>query len=94
MFNKLKSFWVDSYRSDQTAFWFEITSFVFTVSASLYLAVTADHPNMVFVYPGFFIGAVTGMYGYYRRGLFWPMVLTKYFAVVNVFGFGRALNWW
>lgn len=94
MFNRLRNFWAHSYQSDPTAFWYEITSFIFTVGASLYLALTANEPNMALVYPGFFVGAVTGMYGYYRRHLFWPMLLTKYFAVINVFGFGRALNWW
>ena len=91
---KIKDFWVKSYRSDKTAFMFELISFVFTVGASFYLATTADAPNMVYVYPGFFIGAIAGAYGYYRRGLAWPMMLTAYFTVVNVFGFGVAMLWW
>lgn len=49
---------------------------------------------MAVVYPGFFIGSVTAVYAYYRRKLAWPMLLTGYFAVVNVFGFGVALSWW
>lgn len=69
-------------------------SFIFTLFASLYLAITADAPNMAIVYPGFFIGSVTGAYAYVRRGLAWPLVLTSYFAVVNIFGFGVAVHWW
>jgi hypothetical protein len=91
---KIKEFWVNSYTSDKTAFAFELVSFVFTVAASLTLAVTAREPNMMLVYPGFFIGALTGVYAYWRRGIAWPMVLTGYFAIVNIFGFGVAANWW
>ena len=90
----VKQFWKKSYRSDPTAFGFELTSFVFTVAASLYLAITADAPDMRYVYPGFFVGSITGAYAYLRRGLAWPLVLTSYFAMVNIFGFGVALYWW
>ena len=90
----VKAFWRRSHSSDPTAFWFELISFVFTVVASLTLAVTADAPNMQIVYPGFFIGSITGTYAYIRRGLAWPMMLTGYFAVVNVFGYGVASHWW
>lgn len=87
-------FWKDSYSSDQTAFFLELTSFVFTVAASGYLAINAQQPDMRFVYPAFLIGAASGCYAYYRRQLAWPMLLTGYFCFVNVFGFGRALSWW
>lgn len=91
---KIQDFWVNSYRSDKVAFGFELISFVFTVSASLYLAIHAAEPDMRYVYPGFLIGALAGAYGYYRRGLAWPMMLTTYFTVINVFGFGRAVGWY
>ena len=94
MKQRIRDFWSNSYRSDPVAFGFELTSFVFTVAASLYLAMTADAPDMQYVYPGFMIGAVTGAYAYLRRGLAWPMLLTSYFAVVNIFGFGVAIHWW
>ena len=90
----IKEFWMSSYHSDKTAFTFELTSFVFTVVASLTLAFTAQNPNMAVIYPGFFVGSVTGTYAYYRRGLAWPMLLTAYFAIVNVFGYGVANDWW
>jgi len=91
---KITDFWSKSYRSDPTAFGFELTSFIFTVAASLYLAMTADAPNMALVYPGFFVGSITGAYAYLRRGLAWPLLLTSYFAMVNIFGFGVAIHWW
>jgi len=92
--NKIKEFWIQSYESDKVAFSYELVSFVTTVAASLTLALTADSPNMMLVYPGFFIGSLAGAYAYYRRGIPWPLLLTSYFACVNVFGFGVAATWW
>lgn len=90
----IKNFWSNSYKSDKTAFCFELISFIFTVSASLTLAINARDPNMLIVYPGFFIGSITQCYASYRRGAAWVMMLTFYFSLVNVFGFGVASNWW
>jgi len=91
---KIQEFWINSYHSDRLAFGFELVSFVFTVAASLYLAIHAANPDMRYVYPGFFIGAVTQVYASWRRGAAWIMLLTFYFACVNIFGFGRAVLWW
>ena len=91
---KVKDFWANSYRTDSIAFYFELISFVFTVAASLTLAVNADNPNMLLVYPGFFVGSITQVYASWRRGAAWIMLLTSYFAIVNVFGFGVASGWW
>jgi len=90
----IKNFWLNSYHSDKTAFYFELVSFIFTVGASLTLAITARDPNMLIVYPGFFVGSVTQAYASYRRGAAWVFLLTTYFACVNVFGYGIASNWW
>ena len=91
---RIKDFWLNSYYSDRTAFAFELVSFIFTVSASMTLAITARDPNMMIVYPGFFVGSVTQAYASYRRGAAWVLLLTSYFACVNVFGFGVASGWW
>ena len=91
---KIKDFWINSYRSDKTAFVFELISFIFTVGASLTLAITARDPNMMYVYPGFFVGSITQAYAAYRRGAAWVMLLTIYFSCVNIFGFGIAAGWY
>lgn len=91
---KVKQFWTNSYTSDKTAFYFELISFIFTVSASLTLAINADNPNMLYVYPGFFIGSACQCYASYRRGAAWVMILTAYFSCVNIFGYGVAQQWW
>jgi len=90
----IKNFWLNSYHSDKTAFYFELVSFIFTVGASLTLAINAKDPNMLIVYPGFFVGSITQCYAAYRRGAAWVMLLTFYFSCVNVFGYGIAANWW
>lgn len=91
---KIVSFWTDSYQSDRIAFAFELLSFIFTVGASLTLALNARDPNMLYVYPGFFVGSVSQCYASFRRGAAWVMMLTFYFSIVNVFGFGIAIGWW
>ena len=92
--NKIKDFWVNSYKSDKIAFAFELISFIFTVAASLTLAINARDPNMMIIYPFFFVGSVTQCYASVRRGAAWVMLLTGYFAVINVFGFGVAGGFW
>ena len=94
MLEKIRNFWIKSYQLDPVAFRFELVSFIFTVGASLALAVTANNPNMMIVYPGFFVGAVTQCYASYRRNMAWVMLITFYFVFVNIFGFGRAAGWW
>ena len=89
--NNIKSFWINSYTSDKIAFYLELISFLFTVAASLTLAIHARDPNMATIYPLFFIGSVTQCYAAYRRGAAWVMLLTGYFAIVNVFGFYVSL---
>ena len=91
---KIRDFWSNSYRSDRTAFAFELVSFIFTVGASMTLAINADNPNMLIVYPAFFVGSITQCYAATRRGAAWVMLLTGYFAVINVFGYGVAAQWW
>ena len=90
----IRNFWLNSYRSDKTAFYFELVSFIFTVGASLTLAFNARDPNMLVVYPGFFVGSITQCYAAFRRGAAWVMLLTFYFSCVNVFGYGVAASWW
>lgn len=90
----IKKFWIDSYTSNKKAFYFEIVAFIGAVSASFYLANTANDPSMILVYPIFFISAFSSSIAHYMRKLAFPLLLTIYFCIVNVFGFGRALEIW
>lgn len=94
MYDSIKKFWLRSYESDRIAFYFELVSFIFTVGASLTLAITASNPDMTIVYPGFFVGATTQCYAAYRRNAAFVMMITGYFSVINVYGFGVASYWW
>ena len=79
IFKRVKKFCLHSYETDHTAFTCELISLVFAVVASLMLAVTAEAPNMKYIYPGFFVSCTAATYGYYRRKLAWPMILTSYY---------------
>ena len=46
MVEKIKNFWIESYTSNKKAFYLEIISFFCAVTASFYLALTAQNPNM------------------------------------------------
>ena len=91
---KVIDFWRSSYESDKVAFYLELSSFIFTVGASATLAFTAAAPDMRIVYPFFLLGSVTGLLGYIRRKLAWPMMLTGWFVLVNIFGLGVAMGWY
>lgn len=92
MFNHIKKFWLESYYSDKTAFYFEFVSFIFVVTASSMLAFSANDPDMAVIYPGYFFGSATSCYAAYRRGAAWVMLLTGYFTIINIFGYGRAIG--
>jgi hypothetical protein len=87
LITKIKNFWVQSYRSDKTAFWIEMFSALFTITGSLTLALSAKHPDMASIYPLFFLGSSSQVIAAYRRGAAWVMVLTFYFSCANIFGY-------
>ena len=91
---KIIDFCLHSYHSDRVSFTCELISLVFAVIASLILAVTAEAPNMKIIYPGFFVSCTAATIGYYRRKLAWPMILTSYYMVVNIFGLGVVYKIW
>lgn len=94
MIRKIVEFCAHSYHSDRISFTCELISLVFAVIASMILAVTAEEPNMKIIYPGFFISCTAATIGYYRRKLVWPMILTSYYMVVNIFGLGVVYKIW
>ena len=91
---RIRDFCSANFRSDSRAFALEMTSFGFTVVASFMMAFTAAQPDLRIIYPIFFIGSLAGCWAYVRRRLAWPVMLTAYFMLINVYGFGRAVFWW
>ena len=94
MLDKVRSFWLRSFESDRTAFYFELSVSYSQLRASLTLAITATDPDMTIVYPVFLVGAVTQCYASYRREAAFVMMITGYFAIINVYGYGVASYWW
>ena len=89
---RIKNALIRSYHEDHIAFYLEMVGMLFTVAGSALLAITAQDPNMLIVYPLFFVGAATGFYAYYRKQAVWTIVLTAYFVVINTVGFFIALG--
>jgi len=89
---RIKNAVVKSWQHDRIAFVFEMVGMIFTIAGSLILALTAKDPNMLIIYPLFLVGAVTGLFAYYRREMIWTIVLTAYFVVINIVGFFVALG--
>lgn len=71
----------------------EMTNFFFSVGASITLAITAQHPPMHLIYPFFFVGSTSQMVASLRRGQPWVMMVTTWFACMNVFGWTRSMGW-
>lgn len=75
-------------------FWLDLLSTIITIITSLWLAINAADPDMRVIYPGYFVGALIGIYTGYRRHSPWTVVLCAYFCCINVFGWGRAWGYW
>jgi len=97
MFSKIdeiRAWWRKSYNSNPLAFKIEMLGFLFTVGASLVLAISAQSPDMRWIYPFFFAGSVCSFFATRMRGLAFPFLTACYFLGVNVLGFGRAVEFW
>jgi len=90
----VKHFITSSYHSDKLAFVLETVSLVFTVVASVYVAIVAGDPDLRYAYPLFLVGSISGTIAFYRRQLIMPLTLNKIFTIINIVGLGRAMAWW
>ena len=86
MYSLLKEFWVNSYKTDQVAFWNERVSVTFTIVGSCILTFTSPHPTMHYVFPLYLIGSGTLCYASYRRRQIWIVVLSGWFTLMNIIG--------
>lgn len=82
---------IRSWQHDHIAFVFEMIGTFFTIAGSLLLALTAEDPNMLIIFPIYEVGSVSLLYAYYRRQMVWSILLTGYFVVINIVGFLIAL---
>ena len=86
MYKLIKDFWLTSYRTDKTAFYYELVSVVFTIVGSCILTFTSPEPIMTYVFPVYLIGSITLAIGSYRRRIIWTTVLAGWFTIMNVIG--------
>ena len=90
MLTLIKEFWISSYRSDKTAFWFELVSVIFTICGSCILTFTSPNPIMSIVFPLYWIGSSTMLYAGIRRRQIWLSTLTAWFTTMNTIGLYRV----
>ena len=90
MLTLIKEFWISSYRSDKTAFWFELVSVIFTICGSCILTFTSPNPIMSVVFPLYWIGSSTMLYAGIRRRQIWLSTLTAWFTTMNTIGLYRV----
>ena len=86
IYSLLKEFWVNSYKTDQEAFWYELLSVSVTIIGSCILTFTSPHPTMHYVFPLYLIGSSTLCYASYRRRNIWIVVLSGWFTLMNIIG--------
>ncbi len=86
MLKLLKEFWVNSYNSDPTAFYFEVVSVAFTIVGSCVLTFTSPNPIMSVVFPIYWVGSSTMLYAGIRRRQIWLSTLTAWFTTMNTIG--------
>ena len=94
LWEKVKQFWIRSYTSDKTAFYYETIASICVFTSMTWISVTADAPPMHLIYPVSFTGAVFSIVALVTRQVGWPLVIASYFACLHIFGFGIAMGWW
>ena len=90
MYQLIKEFWINSYKSDKTAFWFELVSVAFTICGSCILTFTSPNPIMSIVFPIYWIGSSTMLIAGIRRRQIWLSTLTAWFTTMNTIGLYRV----
>lgn len=90
MYQLIKEFWINSYKSDKTAFWFELVSVAFTICGSCILTFTSPNPIMSIVFPIYWIGSSTMLVAGIRRRQIWLSTLTAWFTTMNTIGLYRV----
>ena len=85
-------FFLESYRSNRVAFYFEMISLIIYVFATLALMITAANPNMTILYPIYTIAGLASCISTYRRKLIWPLTLSIFLVITDIIGFFISLS--
>jgi hypothetical protein len=89
MFKTIKEFWINSYNSNTTAFYYEMISAVTVIIGSAILTYTVLAPRPDLFIPFYWIGSIAGFIGAYYRTSAWTMVLTAWFTTMNTIALYR-----
>lgn len=86
MINNVKDFLIGSYQSDPLAFWFEMIGSLAAIVASALLAVYAQDPPMIVIYPFYLTSSILHVVAAVRRNAAWIAFLSVYFTLINIYG--------
>jgi hypothetical protein len=89
MIERIKKFWIDSYKTNVIAFYYEMISAVTVIIGSAILTYTVLAPRPDIFIPFYWIGSITGMVGAYYRMSSWILVLTMWFTMMNTIAMWR-----
>lgn len=89
MIERIKKFWIDSYKTNVIAFYYEMISAVTVIIGSAILTYTVLAPRPDIFIPFYWIGSITGMVGAYYRMSSWILVLTMWFTIMNTIAMWR-----
>ena len=89
MIERIKKFWIDSYKTNVIAFYYEMISAVTVIIGSAILTYTVLAPRPDIFIPFYWIGSITGMVGAYYRMSSWILVLTMWFTIINIIAMWR-----
>ena len=100
MTSKIREITVDyfnqSYHSDRVAFYFEVVAVTIVITINTFLAIVSKDgipaSDMIIYYPIQIVGSIAGVYAYYRREIFWPMLINAYFVLFGIVGLCRSLG--
>lgn len=86
MIKNVKNFLISSYQSDTLAFWFEMIGSLSAIIASAGLAIYAQDPPMMAIYPFYLASSVLHVVAAVRRNAAWIAILSVYFTLINIYG--------
>lgn len=86
MIANVKHFMVNSYRTDILAFWCEMIGSLAAIVASAMLAIYAQDPPMLLIYPFYLASSLFHVVAAVRRNAAWIAILSVYFTLINIYG--------
>jgi hypothetical protein len=86
MISNIKNFMVNSYRTDVLAFWCEMIGSFAAIIASAMLAIYAQDPPMLLIYPFYLTSSLLHVVASVRRNAAWIAILSVYFTFINIYG--------